>query len=165
MLRALLVQRFKLAVHHDTVTQPIFELVPARSDGAPGRQLRPANVDCEPLLASQPEKRERCILYALPSGTLMLRGQTMGALANALTRLLDRMVVDRTGFSGGFDADAQFDPKGLPGMLQLRPDEQPASDAGSLDTMLKEQLGLKLQSTRGPVRVLVVDDVEHPTEN
>ena len=95
----------------------------------------------------------------------MLRGQTMGAFAHVLTRLLDRMVVDRTGLSGGFDADAQFDPKGLPGMVQLRPEEQPPSDAGSLDTMLKEQLGLKLESKRGPVRVLVVDEVERPTEN
>jgi uncharacterized protein (TIGR03435 family) len=165
MLRTLLAQRFKLAIHHETVTQPIFELVLARKDRTLGPQLRQATVDCEALLAAQPGKRERCILYALPSGTLMLRGQTMGAFANVLTRLLDRTVVDRTGLSGGFDADAQFDPKGLPGMLQLRPEEQPASDAGSLDTTLKEQLGLKLESKRGPVRMLVVDHVERPTEN
>jgi uncharacterized protein (TIGR03435 family) len=165
MLRTLLAQRFKLAVHHETRTQPIFELVRVRKDGTMGPQLHHANVDCEPLLASQPDKRERCILYALPSGMLMLRGQTMGAFANALTRLLDRTVVDRTGLAGGFDADAQFDPKGLPGMLQLKPEEQPPSDAASLDTTLKEQLGLKLESKRGPVRVLFIDRVERPTEN
>jgi uncharacterized protein (TIGR03435 family) len=165
MLRTLLAQRFKLAVHRETKTLPIFELVRARRDGAMGPQLHRANVDCEPLLASQPETRERCILYALPSGMLMLRGQTMGAFANALTQLLNRTVVDRTGLSGGFDADAQFDPKGLPGMLQLRPEEQPPNDAASLDTALKEQLGLKLESNRGPVNVLIIDHVEHPTEN
>lgn len=165
MLRTLLEQRFKLTVHHETVTQPVFELVLARKDRATGPRLRPANVDCEALLASQPGKRERCILYALPSGTLILRGQTMRAFANALTQLLLRTVVDRTGLSGGFDADAEFDPRGLPGMMQLKPEEQPSSNAGSLDTALREHLGLELESKRGPVRVLVVDSVEHPTEN
>jgi uncharacterized protein (TIGR03435 family) len=165
MLRTLLAQRFKLAVHHETKTLPILELVRARKDGAIGPQLHRANVDCEPLLASSPEKRERCILYALPSGTLMLRGQTMRSFANALTRLLNRMVVDRTGLSGGFDADAEFDPRGLPGMLQLRPEERPANDAASLETTLKEQLGLKLESKRGSVSVLIIDRVEHPPEN
>jgi uncharacterized protein (TIGR03435 family) len=89
----------------------------------------------------------------------------MRSLANALTQLLNRMVVDRTGLSGGFDADAQFDPSGLPGMLQLTPEERPANDAGSLTTTLTEQLGLKLESTRGRVRVLTIDHVERPTEN
>ncbi len=165
MLRTLLAQRFKLAIHHETRTLPIFELVRVRNDGTIGPQLHHADVDCEPFLASQPEKRERCILYALPSGMLMLRGQTMGAFANALTRLLNRTVVDRTGLTGGFDADAQFDPKGLPGMLQLGPEELPPNEAGSLDTILKEQLGLKLESKRGSVSVLIVDNVERPTEN
>jgi uncharacterized protein (TIGR03435 family) len=75
------------------------------------------------------------------------------------------VVVDRTGLSGGFDADAEFDPRGLPGMLQLRPEERPANDAASLETTLKEQLGLKLESKRGSVSVLIIDRVEHPPEN
>ena len=165
MLRTLLAQRFKLAVHHDNVTQPIFELGLARKDGRLGPQLRRAAGTCEPLLASQPKPADGCILSASPSGALMLRGQTMGALANALTQLLKRTVVDRTGLAGGFDADAQFDPRLLPGMMQLRPEDLPPNDAGSLVTTLQEHLGLRLQSTRGPVRVLVVDHVEHPTEN
>ena len=88
----------------------------------------------------------------------------MRAFANALTRLLDRTVTDRTGLAGGFDADAQFDPEGLPGMVQLRPEARPANDAPSLDTMMKEQLGLKLESTRGPVDVLVIDHAAKPSE-
>jgi uncharacterized protein (TIGR03435 family) len=165
MLRTLLVQRFKLAVHHETRDRPMYALVRARKNGSLGPQLRHADVDCEALLASQPGQRDRCILYALPSGTLMLRGQTMSAFANALTRLLDRTVTDGTGLAGGYDADAQFDPEGLPGMLQLRPEERPANDVPSLDTMMKEQLGLKLESTRGPVDVLVIDHAEKPSED
>jgi uncharacterized protein (TIGR03435 family) len=163
MLRTLLAQRFKLAVHHETRDLPMYALVRARKNGALGPQLRHADIDCEALLASQPGQRDRCILYALPSGTLMLRGQTMSAFANALSRLLDRTVTDRTGFAGGFDADAQFDPEGLPGMLQLRPEERPGNDAPSLDTTMKEQFGLKLESTKGPVDVLVIDHVEQPS--
>jgi uncharacterized protein (TIGR03435 family) len=163
MLRMLLAQRFKLAVHHETRDLPIYTLVLARKDKALGPQLRHAAVDCEALLASQPGQRDRCILYALPSGTLMLRGQTMSAFANVLTRLLNRTVTDRTGLAGGFDADAQFDPNGLPGMLQLRPEERAANDAPSLFTAIQEQFGLKLESTHGPVDVLVIDHVEQPT--
>ncbi len=165
MLRTVLAQRFKLVAHHETRDLQIYALVLARKDKALGRQLRHADVDCEALLASQPGQRDRCILYALPSGKLMLRGQTMSAFANALTMLLNRTVTDRTGLSGGFDADAQFDPNGLPGMLQLRPEEQPANDAPSLITTIQGQLGLKLESTKGPVDVLVIDHVEHPTED
>lgn len=95
----------------------------------------------------------------------MLRGQTMSALANALTMLLNRIVIDRTGLEGGFDADAVFDPRGLPGMSQLPPSDPPRSDTPSLDTVLRDELGLKLESTRGPVEVLVIDHVERPTEN
>jgi uncharacterized protein (TIGR03435 family) len=165
MLRALLTQRFKLAVHDEIKDPPIYALVRARKNGALGPQLRYADVDCKALPASQPGQPDRCILYALPSGTLVLRRQTMGAFANVLTRLLNRTVTDRTGLGGGSDADAQFDPEGLPGMLQLRPEGRPANDAPSLDTTLKEQLGLKLESTHGPVGILVIDHVEHPTEN
>ena len=84
-----------------------------------GPQIRHADVDCEALLASQPGRRERCILYAIPSGKLMLRGQTMSALANTLTILLNRIVLDRTRLPGGFDADADFNPEGLPGMIAV----------------------------------------------
>src|SRR5258708_3155372 len=109
-LRTLLTERFKLVVHVETRDLPVYSLVLARKDGALGPQLHRADVDCEALLASQPGQRDRCILYALPSGTLMLRGQTMCAFANVLTMLLSRTVKDRTGLAGGFDADAQFDP-------------------------------------------------------
>jgi uncharacterized protein (TIGR03435 family) len=166
LLRTLLAERFKLAVHRETRVMPRYAMVAARSDRVVGPQLRRADVDCEALLASQPGRRERCILYALPSGTLTLRGQTMSALANALSSLLGRPVVDQTGLTGGFDADAEFNPDGLPGMAVLPPDAGPsASDAPSLFTTFEEQLGLKLESGRGPVEVFVIDQADRPTEN
>jgi uncharacterized protein (TIGR03435 family) len=165
MLRTLLAERFSLAVHTATQDRPISALVLARKDGALGPQLHHANVECEPLLAQQPGQRERCILYALPSGMLLVRGQTMGAVAYVLTRLLGRAVSDRTGLVGGFDADAQFNPDGLPGMAAASAEDRARDDRPSLGTALREQLGLALESTRGPVNTLVIDHVEHPTEN
>ena len=91
----------------------------------------------------------------------MIRGQTMGAVASVLTRLLERVVVDRTGLTGGFDGDADFSPEGLPGMA---PSDTP-KEAPSLVDALQQQLGLKLESAKGPVDVLVIDSVEHPTED
>jgi uncharacterized protein (TIGR03435 family) len=165
MLRTLLAERFRLVIHVETRNSPVYALVVAKRDGALGPQLRRAEIECEALLAAQPGRRERCILYALPSGQLMLRGQTMSALANAFTSLLGRVVLDRTGLMGGFDADAEFDPEGLPGMARPPRADRPANTAPSLFVAVEEQLGLKLESTGGPVEVLVIDQVERPTEN
>jgi uncharacterized protein (TIGR03435 family) len=164
MLRALLMERFKLVVHTETRNLPIYALVPARKDRALGPQVHHADVDCEALLASAPGRRERCILYVLPSGKLMLRGQTMSALASALATVLERVVIDQTGLTGGFDGDAEFNPEGLPGMAAPPPGaDRAAATAPSLFTAIEEQFGLKLESTKGPVDVLMIDHVEHPT--
>lgn len=165
MLRTLLADRFRLVVHTETRNLPVYVLRLARRDGAFGPQLHRADVDCEALLASEPSPRERCLLFMLPSGKLMVRGQTMRALANGFTSLLERVVIDQTGLVGGFDADADFDPVGLPGMLQLNSDDanRPSNDLPSLFTALQDRLGLKLESTRGPVEILVIDGVDRPT--
>ena len=163
MVRALLVERFKLAAHFEVREVPALALV-AKKRGALGPQLHHADVDCEALLATQPGRGERCILYALPSGKLMLRGQTMGALASALSTILGRAVIDRTGLSGGFDADADFDPQSVPGMSQLPPEDR-SREQPSLDAALQDALGLRLESTRAPIRILIIDHVEKPSPN
>ena len=92
----------------------------------------------------------------------MTRGQTMSDLAYALTRTLDRVVIDRTGLSGRFDADLQFNPDGLPGWTAPPPGSA-NRDAPSLFGALEGGLGLKLESTRGAVDVVVIDHIERPT--
>jgi uncharacterized protein (TIGR03435 family) len=160
MLRALLAERFRLITHTESRDLPIYALARVRNDSL-GPRLSRTDIDCDPIVAAEPGRRDRCILYALPSGDLMLRGQPMKALAMAFSLLLDRPVVDRTGLTGGFDADAEFNPEGLPGMSQ-NPD-RPARDVPSLFTALEEQLGLRLESTRGSVEIIVIDSVEQPT--
>jgi uncharacterized protein (TIGR03435 family) len=75
-----------------------------------------------------------------------------------LTFWVKRTVVDKTGFKGTFDVD-----------LKWNPDEataNPTADtAPSIFTALQEQLGLKLESAKGPVEVLVIDSVSKPSEN
>ena len=85
----------------------------------------------------------------------------MSALAMVFSLLLDRPVVNRTGLTGGFDADAKFNPEGLPGITQSA--DRPANDAPTLLTALEEQLGLRLESTRGPIEITVIDRIEAPT--
>src|SRR6185369_7699127 len=102
MLRALLVERFKLVVHTETRETPIYELVVARRDGTLGSGLRTADVDCE----TTPADRDRC--QSQIGDTIVGRGQTLGSLARMLSPFVGRQVVDRTGLKGGFDFDLQF---------------------------------------------------------
>jgi uncharacterized protein (TIGR03435 family) len=87
----------------------------------------------------------------------------MVTLANTLSRMTNRMVTDRTGLPGSFDVDLQFNPDGLDGLAPPSLD-RPASvdDRPSIFAALQEQLGLKLESTRGPIDMLVVDRAERP---
>ena len=110
-------------------------------------------------------------------GTIKAGSTAMPGLITLLTRLVDRPVVDRTGLTGTFDFDLRyagaagaFGPAGPGrgrGALLSSPDAapEPASDAPTIFTALEEQLGLKLEATRGPVDVLVIDRAERPSEN
>ena len=85
----------------------------------------------------------------------------MPQLANALAQFARRPVVDRTGLAGFFDFDLRYAPpaRGTP-----LPDTS-ADDRPSIFTAVQEQLGLRLDATRGPVEVLVIDRVDMPTDN
>ena len=96
-------------------------------------------------------------------------GVALTEFAEALGRILQRPVLDRTGLVGNFGIEITFDPESLPQPL-LPPGVPPGSvlprtnaNAPSIFTAVQEQLGLKLASARGPVEVLVIDSVERPT--
>ena len=93
-------------------------------------------------------------------------------LATNLSRSLNRVVIDRTGLAGGFDVDLTWTPDpgqgagplgALPPQLGPGGPPAPAPDGPSIFTAVQEQLGLKLDSQRGPVEVLVIDSIEKPT--
>jgi uncharacterized protein (TIGR03435 family) len=174
MLQALLEERFKLAVHRETRDMPIYALTLARADGRLGPQMKPSTTDCAALAAARggpppgpppPGERPTCGMRMMPgnisSGSMMLQ-----QLATSLSMLTRRVVVDRTGLTGGFDIDLTFTPDQMPpgppppGAPPLPPIDP---NGPSVFTALQEQLGLKLEATRGPVEALVVDHVERPT--
>ncbi len=89
------------------------------------------------------------------AGTAMkCTNQSMKAFAGMLGRRLDRMIIDNTGLAGGYDLT-----------LEWAPNPSPDSTQPSLFTALQEQLGLKLESTKAPVEIIVIDNIERPSEN
>jgi uncharacterized protein (TIGR03435 family) len=103
----------------------------------------------------------------------MLRGdgQEMKSLVEVLTQFTGRTVRDKTGLTGRYDFDMRLDLQMLLAMAQKAGANIPAeaaaripqSDGSSLMTVLNEQLGLKLESVRTPVDVVIIDSVEAPT--
>ena len=178
MLRNLLVERFQLVVHHETKDSPIYALVLARADGKLGPQLHPATTDCAALMAAArarggapppppaPGERMPCGMRMFP-GNLSGGGSSMGQITNVLARFVNRTVVDRTGLTGNYDLDLQWTPDQMPQGRGDPPPGIPAVDPNgpSIFTAVQEQLGLKLDSARAPVDVLVIDRAEHPTED
>ena len=169
MMQALLADRFKLTVHRETKEVPVYALVMAKTGGKAGPQLRQA--DCTP--APPPST---CGSIRVGPGVLSAQGITMAQLVTFLSGQASRVVIDRTGLTGNVDVDLTWAPDpslggGLPGLGPLPPGPaaaeapRPPSDAPSLFTAIQEQLGLRMDSTRGPVDVLVIDRVEHPTED
>jgi bla regulator protein blaR1 len=180
MLRALLDERFHVAAHTETRELPIYVLALARSDGRLGAGLRRSVAECggsEPLgllpglAPSARNDAPSCGFFGfapdtnLPSGKggLAFRGLTMGGFAETLVAMVHRSVKDETGLVGYYDGNFDFvaelpPPPPPPGMPN--PFTQPFI---SVFTSLPEQLGLTLNSSRGPVDVLVIDSAEHPT--
>jgi uncharacterized protein (TIGR03435 family) len=177
MVRTLLTERFKLVVHSETRELPVFALLMAREDGRPGSQLQRSTVDCDAVLAEMaktgkptappnPVKGPPCSMGGGP-GRLMGNALTMPQIANGLSPYVNRVVRDRTEMAGNFDVDLAWRP--APGEYggsgPFDHNDPPGAEATSIFTALQEQLGLRLESTTGPVDVLVIDRAERPTED
>jgi bla regulator protein blaR1 len=175
MLRALLAERFKLSVHSETRELPLYAMVMARTDGRLGPQLRHAGTDCAqaaPWSGLGPPDSPRdpngpCRSVGQGSGGGMrFRGITLDAFAKFLATPARRIVIDRTGLTGDFDIDLEMTAElGPPPPPPGAPDRVDRTSAPSIFTALQEQLGLKLDSRRGAVEVLVIDHVEPPVPN
>jgi uncharacterized protein (TIGR03435 family) len=177
MLRSLLEDRFQLKTHVETKELPLFALVLARADGVLGPRLRPRPIGCITAAVAR-ERREELLFDPTPPerricggrvgpGTLIAYGATMTNIAQGLAGQVpgvDRVVVDRTGLIGTFDVDLTWNFEGIVEHLGV-PLPPPDRDAPNLFTALQEQLGLKLESTKGPIDVLVIDRVEKPSED
>jgi uncharacterized protein (TIGR03435 family) len=166
MLRELLAERFKLRTHFESRDQDAFALVRATEIGPLPPQLRQVRVDCVTLTA-QPgtsSNLPRSSNGAPPCGLvhdgqkLAAGGITMAQFARNLTPLVGRPVVDRTGLVGHFEFTLEYATRegnaaGVPAANDSRP---------SIVAALHEQLGLRLDSRRMSVDVLVIDSVDRP---
>jgi uncharacterized protein (TIGR03435 family) len=154
MLRALMEDRFQLKVNHETREMPVYTLLAAKNGpkltlstgGSRGVQMRP--------------------------GTLTFTKSTTATLAAQLSLLTGRVVIDKTGLTGDYDFElrwAQEAGQGSPdafGLPTVASDTPPVDTNGpSIFTALQEQLGLRLESQKGPVEILVIDHVERASEN
>jgi len=180
MLRNLLTDRFRLKTHRETRELPVYALVKVRDDGKLGPGLTPSTTDCElmmkaarasggppPFAPPKPGERPVCGIYMSPGG-LKAGGMPFSTIVNLLEGQAGRLVLDRTGLSGTFDFDLAFTPEfivnrpagGPPPQFNGQPIDP---NAPTLFTAIQEQLGLKLESTKAPVEVLVIDSISRPT--
>jgi uncharacterized protein (TIGR03435 family) len=167
MMRSLLADRFQLQLHRESRQMPIFNLAINRSDGKIGPRLRPEDGQCVSLSAASAPTVDRsrwCGFTRVTAGSISVRGMTLDEFASGISTRPDiqRVIRNRTGLNGKFDLDLEYTPVSL---VQGDPSAPPTRAESGVDlfTAFKEQLGLKLEGSTGPVDVLVIDHVERPT--
>ncbi len=145
MLMPMLTERFHLKTHFETKTMPVYELVVIPT----GPKFKPTASDAKGHGTSINGRNNHMELTA--------NNLSMKLLADILSNQVSRTVIDKTGLTDSYDCT-----------LQWSREESSTTDTDvspSIFTALPEQLGLKLQSAKGPVETLVVDHIEMPSEN
>lgn len=175
MLRGLLEDRFALKTRMVTKDMPGMVITLARSDGRLGPGLRPSTSDCESAEAAAlarvqgrpPSGRPPCALGGGSGGPLCGTGVTLAQLADGLGGVFQRHVLDQTGLTGRYDFLLTFTPdqKGGPGISFGRPCGAVTGDQPAFSTAFSEQLGLKIESRRIPVEMLVIESAERAADN
>ena len=158
MLQNMLADRFRLSFHHETREVPAYALIVAKN----GARLEQAT-----------GAEDRQGITMIVGKPLVARNVSISDLSRILTERLDRPVVDQTGLSGRYNFTLTWTPgENERGLLAMLPADVrsrmvvPDGQAGaSIFTAVKEQLGLQLDSARGPVDVVVIDRAERPTED
>jgi uncharacterized protein (TIGR03435 family) len=145
MLQSLLTGRFGLRVHQETRELPIYALVVAKG----GPRFQPSKMDGTTINNGN--------AYITVTGS----DHTVALLAEQLSRSLGRIVVDQTGLDGRYELSLKWTPDDAAAGTGMAP----ADTGPSIFTAIQEQLGLKLESRRGPVPILVIDHLDLPSQN
>jgi bla regulator protein BlaR1 len=175
MLQSLLEERFKLNIHRETKELPVYALVV----GKDGQKLQQTQSDTTAPAALPPSGPPGERGAGPRRGFMIGRGQLeataadISQLTTVLSQQVGRTVIDKTGLKGLFDFKLKWTPEpGQPNPFGLPagpggPDIGPPIDPNgpSIFTAVQEQLGLKLESQRGPVEIIVIDSVDKPSEN
>lgn len=159
MIRAILEDRFQLKVHRETKEMPVFALVVAKG----GSKLKTHSG--EPVPSTE---RVR-----IGIGSFSIKQGGVGFLTAELQRQLLRVVIDKTDLKDAYDYTLTWAPEpgqggreslGLPPRSGVEP-PAPPSDGPSIFTALQEQLGLRLESQKGPAEMVIVEEAEKAPEN
>jgi uncharacterized protein (TIGR03435 family) len=159
MLRALLRERFGLVLRSERRDSPVYALRAAQRSRGP--RLQPAAEECT---------AGACDIQFSP-GVLHARGVTMAALAGELSWWVDRIVTDQTSLPERFDLELEWAPNQIPQMPGIMstsgapPIRRIDSNAPSIFTAVREQLGLRLEPERGAVDVFVIERAMRPAAN
>jgi uncharacterized protein (TIGR03435 family) len=167
-LQNLLAERFKLKVHRESREMDIYALVMLKP-GTPGSELKPTTQDCAAAAAAAQRgapltgpNAPFCGIQLGP-GRLKFGGLPTASFTQAFSGPAGRMVVDRTGLIGSWDFELTFAPQ----QRGQAPGGNTANDSDlpSFFTAMQEQLGLKLEPTKGPVAVVVIESIEMPIDD
>ncbi len=142
LVQALLADRFQLKAHEETRQLPVYALVVAKN----GPSFKSSEANGTTIDTG------RSHIHVQGSDN------TLALLARTLAESLGRVVMDHTGLTGRYDLTLRWTPDDAASTA-------PADAPPNIFTAIQEQLGLKLESTKGPVPVLVIDHVAMPSEN
>jgi uncharacterized protein (TIGR03435 family) len=179
MMQNLLADRFKMRVKRENKEMPIYALVLARTDGKLGPTIEPSTTDCAAIMKARmggagrggpppapprPGEKPECGMFMGPA-SVGAGSVTIDQFAQLLASRVNRTVLNKTGLAGNYSFTLDFTPDQIPpGGFQLNGAPLPINpDGPSIFTALQEQLGLKLDSQRGPVEMVVIESVEQPT--
>ncbi|HYI98050.1 MAG TPA: M56 and DUF3738 domain-containing protein [Bryobacteraceae bacterium] len=154
-VRNLLAERFQLTIHRETREIPIYALILAKN----GSKIQPSKEQQGPRHGMQ-----------LRRGQMNAEGASLQMFANALSNIIGRPVIDRTGLTGNFDFKLEWTPESgalTPGAPGERTDSSSQVDLSgpTIFTAVQDQLGLKLESQKGPVEMIVIDRLEKASAN
>jgi uncharacterized protein (TIGR03435 family) len=170
LLQSLLAERFQLVVRRDTKEMPVYALVADKN----GPKFKEAH-ESDPSIADlkdPPGVTGRPRFTIVRRGRLTAQGVDMKSLADDLANFLGRVVVDKTALTSSYDVKLEWQPDenqvamfqtmGVPeGFGAPSPDEH----LPPIFAALQEQLGLKLESQKGPVEIFTIERIERPSEN
>jgi uncharacterized protein (TIGR03435 family) len=153
MLRQILAERFGLVAHRETRELPVYAMSVAKG----GPKLKEFVFD-----PAVPASARRGGGVQMSMGMIAAHECTIPYFLSMLSRQLGRTVVDRTGLTGNYDFTLRWSPDNS---ATSASEGAQADTLPSIFTAVQEQLGLKLESTKAPASVLVVDHLERPSQN
>ncbi len=186
MVQSLLADRFKLKLGHQTKELPAYALVVAK--GGPKLQAAKSDAGFKGMKGAEVRERRGKMVFGV--GDLTIPDAPLSMLARMLSQQLGRPVLDQTGLEGNYDFTLKWTPGQGEGMFGMRPGgggpepgkamlgmgsedggpqlgspHPPDTSGPSVFAALQEQLGLKLEPTKAPAEILLVEHVERPSEN